>query len=147
MIRILVGVTAFIVSCNALAAPKLITCTQTNVIKSEAGEVSESIHKWSAVLDTDDFKKENPEFEWTLLQRDEFGEQVSGQPVGNSYRYKYEVTPTTISLRHCGLFVDGACSMPSLGMNFMTTTHISRSDLSIDNGSCTIEDYAVKNVI
>ena len=121
------------------AEPKRIIC------KEEFGSGAWTIE---FILDTDDFDKEAPQSEATLLNwDDENGNSLQEElpaAVGRTYRHKYEVTPTAISLEFQKL-TSNPYNLPRYSV--IGTVNMNRKDLSTPTGSCTIEDYEADNAI
>lgn len=125
---------------HAVAAPKRLLCTDSVY---NGKEVSFAVE---AILETDDFSKENPEAEVTLLSWKVDGEEKSRitkshtATTGITYRMPYAVTPTILSITARMLIETG-------DPDFLKRIDISRKDLTIKGGSCTIEDYTANNAI
>ena len=100
-----------------------------------------------AILDTDDFAKEDPQAEVTMLSWKVNVEESKGVPgyftaaTGKTYRTSYEVTPTTLSITARTIIETTQCG------SHLKKFDIARKDLSLKYGSCTIEDYTANNAI
>ena len=122
----------------ALSDAKVLNCTESyDAVKKE----------WQAIFDTNDFSKENPDFEYTLLSFTSGGESTIYEPlVGNKYSAKYKVTPSTLSFSICLAEKVGSRCIIS-GISIVETYNVSRKDLSTTDGKCTIKDYMPSNLI
>ena len=121
-------------SLEALADPKRLVCEEINTFDG----TYRTQEKFEAILDTDDFKKESPKAEVTLLEWSDSQDSDSGDlTIGMTHRLSYEVTPSTISIR----------IKRKKNYDFITKIDISRKDLTFKNGKCSIEDYSVDNAI
>jgi hypothetical protein len=132
-------ITSLISICGlSYAEPKKITC------KEEFGQT------WTVefILDTDDFDKEAPQSEATLLNWDDKDgnslTRILPAAVGRTYRHKYEVTPSTLSLEFQKMS-SNPNNLPRYSV--IGTMDINRKDLTTRSGSCSIEDYVTENVI
>ena len=110
MKRILISLTMLGLCSSAIAEPNLIVCeffTVENAV-SENCEVGEVNWRRQFLVETDDFNKENPEYEfessYTCREDEEsfnkdrgFGSVRKNIGYKQKYRYKYQVTPTTLS--------------------------------------------------
>ena len=128
------------------AAPKLLTCTELNIDDDKVFTFT-----YESILETEDFEKESPQHEATLVSVEgetpevatEFCETVKC-PIGETLRLPFTATASTLTLvwRKYGAF-------SSLGQKAMdyTKLDISRKDLSHPKGTCSIEDYGADNAI
>ena len=140
-----------IISFGANADIKNITCSGKYV---GDGETIESVRQY--VFDTDDFTKESPSYEYTLISYN-----VNGKPkskfidqFGETYRYPMKVSPSTLSFDSCSNVknLGTSCIFRDMGMSLMSTIHISRKDLSVTGGmngdyKCELKNYVSDNVI
>ena len=124
---------------------KRITCEEEQTVRSIAKGSQVRKMRWSAIVDTKDFSKDMPEYEWTLEEYSYDGVSSPTQPIGSTFRYTYDVTSSVISFSHCGQFQGGRCGGSSYSN--MVITNVSREDLSIPFGECSISDYEVQNKI
>ena len=125
------------------AAPKMITCSETWFQGVNTGK---HVRITRSILETDDFKKDSPVHEATLLKWEKDGVTHEIAPLytstaGKTYRLPFAATPTTLSLKF-RVFNESS----DYGLHIVTLD-IARKDLSTANGSCTIEDYAAGNAI
>lgn len=122
-------------SLEALADPKRFLCEAT--YKDINGAPDE--RQVEAILDTEDFSKENPKADVTLLKWTIDGEAPEriNAAIGITYSLDYRVTPTTITIKYRG----------SKDSAYTYKIDISRKDLTFKNGKCSIEDYSVDNAI
>ena len=137
----------FAIPSLCFADMKQITCERDRIDSS--GETD--YRKFVAVLDTDDFSKENPEYEYTFADLKIGGETPAryAAGLGEVTRQSFEVTPSTISLRYCspGFKEMYPNCMGSSG-DMATYFNVKRDTLETDNGyKCTLEDYENKNQI
>ncbi len=104
------------------------------------------IEKFKAIIDTNDFSKDNAKYELTWLQWTK-----QDYMIGKSYRNDMTVTSSIISLKYCpfhekALKLFPGCRHPS-GSTAVQSWDISRKDLKFRNGSCTIKDFISNNVL
>ena len=130
------------IASQTVAAPKRLLCTDS--ANNGKYDVSFTVE---AILETDDFAKESPEAEVTVLSWKVDGEESLGvtgyftAATGKTYRMPYSVTPTTLSITARTLIETSEYG------SHLKKIDISRKDLTIKGGSCTIEDYATNNAI
>ena len=121
----------------SIADPKILTCSaewKGDRIYNE---------KWTALFDTDDFSKDNAQYEFTFLRYDPYAEMV-----GKTIRYPMSVTPSTISFTYCPMTdCEGTNAM------YIGTKDVSRKDLTYPRygsdirGKCEIADYGAGNAL
>jgi hypothetical protein len=102
--------------------------------------------QWIAVFDTQDLTKSDARYELTWIT---FGGSPSME--GQTFRNKMVATPSTISLEYCGMPGELLSMYPNCigrgGFSMWMTWDINRKDLSLKNGSCTLEDYVSENIL
>ena len=149
--RIITSILFLTISLNAHSNIKQITCSG---IYQNKGETIESVTQY--VFDTDDFVKDSPTYEYTLIRYD-----LNGSPkrehisqLGETYRYPMTVSPSTLSFDSCSNVknLGTSCIFKDMGISLMSTIHISRKDLSVTGGKkgdymCEIKDYQRENII
>ena len=126
----------------ALAAAKRLVCDQTWTTAAEPPTKMERTIE--AILDTDDFAKENPQAEVTVLKWNQQGSPYVGSHIattGKTYRMSYSVTPSTLSI------VARVLEKELSWGGHEHTIDISRKDLTHSSGSCSIEDFEANNAI
>lgn len=129
----------------AFADTKILTCEESYT----TGNSDKMYFKWQSVFDTNDFVKERPEHEFTLLEATENGIvfDLAASTIGSTYRNEYRVSPTTLSFKYC-IYADRYGNACILGTYYAATiASVNRKDLSIEDGSCTITDFKVDNLI
>ena len=138
MKKIFLFLISYIFCSVSIAAPKQLTCEQKQHTKVEF------------ILETDDFSKELPELEVTLIA----DYKITGdlrkyvEPIlGKTFRTPYKVTPTTLQLQYPSFQNPGKSSIT------YGTLNVKRKDLSYslgnseEEGKCTITDYVANNAI
>ena len=124
-----------------IADAKILTCegewdTTNKGIQSE---------KWTALFDTNDFSKDDAQYEFTFLHY-----TVAPERVGKTYRHPMSATPSTLSFTYCPMpfSVGGSnCKSQYDGYNMLSTKDVSRKDLTYRAGKCEIADYGAGNAL
>ena len=148
-----VTVIALVISSSTFAAPKLVVCETFQTREGHGTcEVGDVFRRQHFLVDTDDFNKESPEYEYRLdyscLEKgDEFNKTSkfgastrTMMGYQNKYRYNYDVTATTLTF-HYNMFPSGHMkpAMKKLDMN--------RETLTTENTTCTIKEVKLNNKI
>jgi hypothetical protein len=143
VIVILLSLPLLLSYAEAIADVKKIVCKQ-NIELRQGTIVVVKVTEF--VLDTDDFQKENPYAEATLIKATENEvdyaiKYFNLEPtIGETYRLPFSVTPTMISVKY----------KSQNSPESFRTLDINRKDLTIegfDGGKCEISDYEVVNAI
>ena len=111
----LIMAVTLVISSSAIAEPKLFVCKSIQTFDNETCKPGDVARLQHFLLDTDDFEKESPEYDYQLVYScvekntnfDEVG--VLGASTRTimgyqqKFRYHYDVTPTTLTF-HFDLF-------------------------------------------
>ena len=144
-LSLILALFAFVCSSSLIAEAKILTCERNWEYSGKS-----MTNKWTAVFDTDDFKKDNAKYELTYLKS-----SIYPNRVGDTYRSSMSVTPTTISFSYCGMkksLVDSDCNSPYSeyvsSSNYSRTYNVSRKDLTFQGGGqCEIADFGEENIL
>ena len=127
---------------NSIAEFKIMTCTDGS---------EKNLKVLQSIFDTNDFGKENPQHEGTLVSwtldgvdgnthlADSLRVLGGSYSIGKAYRTSFSVTPTTLTFKF-------KIAEIKASLNYLTL-NVSRKDLSIPDGQCSIEDYKPSNAI
>lgn len=98
-----------VISASALAEPQLIACKSIQTFTNEACKAGDVARLQHFLVDTDDFEKEDPEYEYQLVyscvEKNPDFEEVGALGASTKtimgyqqkYRYPYEVSATTLT--------------------------------------------------
>lgn len=124
---------------SAIADPKLVVCDRPNSEEKGCGP-NNAFWTYSFLVETDDFDKESPEYEFQERS------SCSGTPLGEKYRYPYEVTPTTISFTYAALPDSSGDKMfGKFDLDRETLTAVLSNASRNANLVCRIEEVNLKN--
>jgi hypothetical protein len=101
--------------------------------------------KWTALFDTNDFSKDDGQYEFTFLRN-----TTDPENVGKTYRHPMSATPSTLSFTYCPMpssIVTSNCKSRGDGYSYMSTKDVSRKDLTYREGKCEIADYGAGNAL
>ncbi len=137
---------------------KKLTCSASWT--TDDGKQRES--EWTAVFDTKDFSKEQPQYSYTATKSLVDGETREGAEItlalGRTFLEPYEVTPTSLLFEFCGLHalpgLPGAvtyCTQRD-GTNLRSDVTVSRETLTYPLrdgivGQCVMEDVVQNNLL
>ena len=139
---------------SAFAEAKIIECEHENIMVSNlgGGEKESWSGAWEGVFDTDDFKKEDPTYEYTKTKW--LRPNSDGLlDVGEVFRNRMEVSPTTISFYYCWTTHHRDCEGQTRVRNVSRKTLTYEQRItgkwfpSVETGKCTVKDYNPGNLI